>query len=301
MKRINLLFTGALLLSSLFISQANAADDAQAIIDELQALTEKSRQERAADRWLQNALEDLVAKYNYPWQNSLLTDNFSDGDYSKGVSWQVESGDFWIDRRLGLRSRVEAVEKSEQAPAEETQRSDKEELGRALLGAFLQEALGPQEQAQNQQQPATEMVTTPAGIRTKLSIPTTFAVESIFSQNNRPGSDGHFEWIVMQDEVANNAYKLVVMTGTKPVLEVVRIRGGRESYIESKSVASLNDSGEHSISWRQKADGAIDVFLDGKQVIKASDRPFRYGFNYLGMVNRLGDFSVSGIEVLGGQ
>ena len=45
----------------------------------------------------------------------------------------------------------------------------------------------------------------------------------------------------------------------------------------------------------------IEVFLDGEQVINASDRAFKYGFKYLAMSNQSGDFSVSAIEVLGGR
>ena len=105
----------------------------------------------------------------------------------------------------------------------------------------------------------------------------------------------------MQDLQANNAYKLVVSTGQKAMMDVVRIRGGRESYIETVEIPGINDGGEHTLSWRQKSDGAIEVFLDGLSVIKTSDRAFKYGFKYLAMSNQAGDFSVSAIEVLGGR
>ena len=281
-----------------------AEDDIQVLVDEIQALAEKSRQERAADRWLQLALEDLVAKYNFPWKNSLLSDDFSDGDYTSGVQWQVDSGEFWIDRRLGLRSQaVETREAVRQQPTQNQQNRSNEDIGRALIGAFLQDALGPQNQSQPSQPQETESraVKTVSAIRTSVAIPTTFAVEAIFSQNNRPGESGHYEWVVMQDLQANNAYKLVVTSGQKGMMDVVRIRSGRESYIESVEIPGINDGGEHTLSWRQKSDGAIEVFMDGNQVIKASDRPFKHGFKYLAMSNQAGDFSVSAIEVLGGR
>lgn len=300
MKKLINIILSIIVLSSITLTEVNASDDVQAIVDELQALANKSRQERAADRWLQNALEDLVAKYNYPWKTSLLLDDFSDGDYHKGTDWQVGSGDFWVDRRLGLRSRVEPKEVSKQQSEKSSKQTQQEDLGTVLLGAVLEKALSTNENKQSQQTtPEVQLVTTPASIRTKLAIPITFAVESSFSQNNPPNAEGRFEWLVMQGESTENAYKVIVSTGTNPSLELLRTRNGQVSHLETNTIPNLNDSEEHKLSWRQKSDGAIDVFLDGKQVIKTIDRPFRYGYDYLGLINRIGDFSISSIEVFG--
>ena len=284
-------------LPTVLLAQEN---DVQALVDELQALAEKSRQQRAADRWLQNAMDDLVAKYNFPWQNSLFTEDFSDGDYNSNPTWQVSSGEFWVDRRLGLRSQVKEQVKSSTAPQAQ-QPSQEQDLGKALLGAFLQEALGPSKSQDKQaaQPRQTEMAA--ASIRTTVNIPTTFAVETVFSQNNRPGVTGQFEWIVMQDEQASNAYRVMITSGNKGMVDVIRTRSGRDSYVDTVQVPELKKGGEHVLSWRQTGQGDIEIFLDGTSVMKTTDKPFRYGFKYLGMVNRSGDFSVSGIEVLGGR
>lgn len=302
MKLNNVRISAALLAVLLILPLVSWAqdNDLQTLVDELQTLTEKSRQERAADRWLQNAMEDLVAKYNFPWRSSLFSDDFSDGDYTSSPVWQVSTGQFWVDRRLGLRSQVNG----HTAKVEDTspqQRAPEKDLGRALLGALLQEALGPEKSqtdtTSRKQNPKSEA----ASIRTSVNIPTTFAVESVFSQNNRPGEEGQFAWIVMQDEHANNAYKVVVSSGGKAVLDVIRTRSGRDSYIQSVEVPTLNDGGEHALSWRQTAQGDIEIYLDAVSVVKTRDKAFRYGFKYLGMVNRVGDFSISGIEILGGK
>ncbi|PIE48170.1 MAG: hypothetical protein CSA42_00300 [Gammaproteobacteria bacterium] len=84
-------------------------------------------------------------------------------------------------------------------------------------------------------------------------------------------------------------------------LDIIRISKGRQSYIDSAELPKLNKSGEYRLSWRQKSDGDIDILIDNEQVIKTSHQAFRYGFKYLGMVNRSGDFSIASIEVLGGR
>lgn len=297
---VSLLF--CLFASSNALFAADSETDLQTLVDEIQALAEKSRKERAADRWLQIALEDLVDKYNFPWKESLFSDDFSDGDYRKDPAWNVSTGEFWVDRRLGLRSEVVSREIPERRQQEPAQRQSNEDIGKALIGALLQDALGGRNQQQREPEPVRSRTETiPASIRTAVAIPTTFAVEAIFSQNNRPGESGQFEWIVMQDQQAANAYKVIVSTGTKPVLEVVRVRSGRDSFLESVEVPGIDDGGEHALSWRQTGRGEISVFLDGEEVVKVSDRPFRHGFKFLGMINRGGDFSISGIEVLGGR
>lgn len=294
------LFVFAFMSSAVFAADSDA--DLQTLVDEIQALAEKSRKERAADRWLQIALEDLVDKYNFPWKDSLFSDDFSDGDYRNDPSWSVSTGEFWIDRRLGLRSEVVSREIPERRQQEPARRQSNEDIGKALIGALLQDALGGRKQQQREAEPEhSRTETIPASIRTAVAIPTTFAVEAIFSQNNRPGESGQFEWIVMQDQQASNAYKVVISTGSKPMLEVIRVRSGRDSFLETVDVPGIDDGGEHTLSWRQTGTGEINVFLDGEEVVKVSDRPFRHGFKYLGMINRGGDFSVSGIEVLGGR
>ena len=63
-----------------------AGDDPQAqIVEDLRQLAQEARQRNAADRWLQRALDDLVARYDNPWQQPILFEDFGDGDYDFGV------------------------------------------------------------------------------------------------------------------------------------------------------------------------------------------------------------------------
>lgn len=82
------------------------ADRLQKLIDELRPLIERSRRTRVADPLFLDDLEAVLARYETPWTVPLLFDDFRDGDYTRDPAWTVHSGAFFIDRRLGLRSRV---------------------------------------------------------------------------------------------------------------------------------------------------------------------------------------------------
>ena len=114
-----------ILLSLPLTAQASDSEKLQAMVDELRALTDKARNQRAADRWLINSMDDLAARYDWPWRRKLLMEDFSDGNYNRNPAWQVISGQFWVDRRLGLRSQVTAS-------SVDTQQSKKERKQKLL-------------------------------------------------------------------------------------------------------------------------------------------------------------------------
>ncbi len=113
------------------------------LIQELKTLTSKAKQQNAADRWLQRALESLVAKYDNPWTRILLEEDFSDGDYTQGPSWQVVGGRFRVDATLGLISRVQnSTGQTQPSTTTAPTSTNNDDLTSALLGALLQGALG---------------------------------------------------------------------------------------------------------------------------------------------------------------
>ena len=130
-------------------------EDVQAVVDRLQEITKRARQERAADRWLLRDLEDLIDKYAWPWRTELLYEDFSDGDYTNEPHWEPASGEFWVDASLGLRSRVHRAQSSYTEP-QKKEKSKKQDLGSALLGALLDEALRPQDSNKRKTEPQTQ-------------------------------------------------------------------------------------------------------------------------------------------------
>jgi hypothetical protein len=275
------------------IASETENESLQKLVDQLKTVTEKSRQQRAADRWLQSALEDLVARYEWPWRQQILSEDFSDGNYSENPSWQVTSGQFWVDGRLGLRSRTQAPQQQESAAREE-----QPDLGKALLGALIKEAFrenGRQEQPQRMEKDE------PAGIHLASSIPNVFAARFEFSAHNRPGENGQLSFALSQDDPATSGYEMILYTGERPTLELISRRSGRTAIIGSAALEGIDDGQSHSIDWRRDPKGDILVLVDDNKLIETRDHSFRYPFKYLGITNTQGDFAVASISIHGGD
>ncbi len=277
-----------------------AGEDAelQSMVDELRGITEKARQQRAADRWLLTAMEDLVAKYDWPWRDELISEDFSDGDFSQDPAWQTVSGEFWLDRRLGLRSRTPIRETRQEQPAEEPKK-EKQDIGKALLGALLKEALGPEKEKEQQQ--SSQQPSGPAEIQLPQQIPSVFAAEMEISVHNRPAEEGQYEFGLYQDSQGGSGYRLVLFTGDRPALEVLSIRSGRTMVLDNVTIDDLGDGESHTLGWRRDPTGRMEVFVDGTSVSSVRDNSFRYPFKQFNLTNKGGDMALQSLSLQGGS
>ncbi|MES9963112.1 MAG: hypothetical protein ABW116_06205 [Candidatus Sedimenticola sp. 20ELBAFRAG] len=281
---------------------AQEAQELQTLVDDLKTLTGKAREQRAADRWLLNAMEDLVAKYDWPWRDTLASDDFSDGDFNQDPQWQVISGEFWVDGRLGLRSQSLSEPSQPEAPREQP-REEKQDLGRALLGALLKEAI-----REKRPEPAPEPAASPepqrggpAEIHLPMQIPGVFAVQVDFSVHNRPSEDGQIEFGLYQNQDGSSGYRLTIFTGQRPMLELLSIRSGRRMVIDTVDIADLSDGQSHQLEWRRAGSGQIEILLDGSKLSGTRDNSFRYPFKRFAVANQAGDFAVQALTLYGGQ
>ena len=89
-------------------TEADGGGALDALARELEALIDEAESARAADpRFLQD-LRDMIAAHvaEAEPREALIRDDFSDGDYTDDPGWEVVSGDFSVDRRLGLRTTI---------------------------------------------------------------------------------------------------------------------------------------------------------------------------------------------------
>jgi len=272
--------------------------DLQGLVDELRTLAEKSRDQRAADRWLQQALEDLVARYDWPWRNELLFESFSDGNYTEDPPWKAVSGRFWVDNTLGLRSRVEPPRKAEpEAPTRDSDSQDN--LGRAILGALMKEAFKDEQSRESPRHSEREAPETgPAIIRLSQPITNAFLLEMSFSMHNEPGVEGEFEIALLQNEAGDYGYRLGI--GEPGVVDLYRLRrGSRELVSSSKTETGPGDGKAHDLVWRQAKNGQVEVFLDGSPILNLRDNAFQDGYNWLELTNQAGELAVRQVRILG--
>lgn len=297
MKIISLFAAITLLAATTTTQAASNNEELQTLVDQLKELTQKARQQRAADRWLLNAMEDLSTKYDWPWRDELVYEDFSDGDFKQNPQWQTISGEFWVDGRLGLRSRTEAAQPRQQ---EQPQRQEKQDLGKALLGALLQEALKTDKEEQEPSRETTQRGG-PAEIHLPQTVPSIFSVQTEFSMHNAPSEQGHIEFGLYQNPEGSSGYRLVIYTGQRPMMELLSLRSGRTMVIDSIDLQEFNNGQTYELAWRRNPQGQIAILLNGEQLSQTRDQSFRYPFKRFAIKNVAGDLAVQNISIHGGR
>jgi len=281
-------------------AQADRSErDLNQLLDELRDLTDKARKERAADRWLQRDLEALVANYDNPWRKEILFEDFRDGNYNQNPSWQVLSGDFYVEYGKGL---VTSTIADQPQPAQTSQSqqdtSPEAALSDMLVGAALDSLLGPSKKKQQQPSPAPR-ASGPSEIRVPAMITNSFSIETSFTLRDRRDSS-RVEFAVLQGDSARYGYRLILTSGDRPVIELERIRNGRVSIVDGVRLEQLiADGNRHDLLWQQATDGSIKIEIDGKPTLNMNDRAFRddYQWFQLGLIS--GDLVMHRLEIKG--
>ncbi len=85
-----------------------SGDPIQGLVSELRSELDRAEKERLIDPWFLRDLRRLLDSYDWPWQNRILSDDFSGRGPGPDAPWQVTAGEFLIDWRYGLRSVIEA-------------------------------------------------------------------------------------------------------------------------------------------------------------------------------------------------
>ena len=298
---------------------AEAADPAalETLARELEALIDQAEDARAADpRFLQD-LRNLIATHvadSRP-RTALIRDDFSDGDYTDDPRWEVVSGNFSIDRRLGLRTTIplsgadtetmrlnldtlkdkgdELLEKGE-----ELLDKGKDTIGDLLSGEKKLDDLfgGDDEDEKEDTGPAG---TEPAEIVLEADIPNAFALE-LELMSGITHKDAQFEIDLFQGRAGASGYRLSYLPGSDPGLVLSRFsRRGAEVIGESRDDVNLEDGRSHTVALVRDGDGTMTAFVDGEELIRVKSSALDDPFGGLSLVNSGGDYAVRSIAVYG--
>ncbi len=265
-----------------------AATDAEArlkdLIARLNKMIDAAEKSRAADPTFLRDLRALANVAASPWNTVVLDDAFADGDFTQNPSWQVLSGDYFIEQGWGLRNRI--LSNADQVqPSSSDSNNSGEDLAKVLLGNILRRATG----VENQTGPVENMIVTrvPISNAFRLSAEISSWVEN-----------GHLEIGVFQGGAARIGYRLLYVGGKG--LQLHRVGNSGSSVIESATKAlTLEDKKYHAIVWSRGTDGKMTVTVDGETVISTVDRGFSDPFDGVRISNKTGDFIIKRITATG--
>lgn len=267
-------------------STAPANSDATTLADKLNALVDKAEKAKAADPVFLRDLRALANSYSAPSLKIVFSDDFKDGEYTQNPTWQVISGNYFIESGWGLRNKIIQQNQPTQSSG---QTNTGEDLAVALLGSILQQATGAQRQA------------APAPVSSENLIASSVQISNAFILKMDISSwiaGGHFEAGVFQGSAAKTGYRVVYQSGQP--LQIVKVGGkGRTLVSQSSSLLTLEDKKFHSINWSRNASGEMVVSADGQELIRVVDKSFSDAFDGVRISDQGGDFIVKKITVSG--
>ncbi len=259
------------------------------LIERLNSMVDEAEKARAADPRFLRDLRDLARGYERPWRNLVLADDFGDGDFTGNPRWTVTTGRYLVQRGWGLRSIVDAG-----LAAPEQKHLSGKEAAVNIFGQILQQAIDPNRAAG---QSTAGGGVNAAAIQTGFRLSNAFAIEMDLSSWKPQGrlEIGPYQGAPEGGGWAAG-YVLVYTPGG--IWELLRVSARGSSVIDSRSAQmSLEDKKTHRIEWTRHDDGRMTVSIDGREILKVTDRGVRTPFDGFRMVNRGGDYILKSIRI----
>ena len=299
-------------------AEAEGTDALDALARELEALINDAEKARAADpRFLQD-LRDMIAAHvaEAAPREALIRDDFSDGDYTDDPSWEVVSGEFSVEGRLGLRTTIplSGADTETMRISLDTIMETKDELldrGGALLDKgkdTVTDLLSGEktfgdlldgdddEEAKEDTGPSGPE---PAVIVLDADIPNAFALE-VEMMSGIAHRDAQFEVDLFQGRGGASGYRLSYMAGDDPGLTLSRFsRRGAEVIGEHDDALALEDGQSHTLALVREGDGTMIATVDGTELIRVKSSALDDPFDGLSLVNGGGDYAIRSIAVYG--
>lgn len=271
-------------------AMASPNEQTQEVIDRLEEIVQKGEEERRADSQFLAELHDLIRRYDWPWQDRVFQDDFQDGDFSRNPVWTVASGEFWVDSSNRLVNRFIPPETESQSSAD----VQEEDTGTRIIKGIFSEILKEREEKSSRPKgPEKAEIHSSASINNAFSMDIEVLVRSV-------GTEARIEIGPFQGRSRDMGYRLFVVGGSKPSLELARKTSRGSSIIEiSETVETLSDGRSHFIQWQRHPDGNMIVAIDGNIKIRTKDQTFQREFEGISIINHSGEIAINSINIFG--
>jgi hypothetical protein len=275
-------------------SERAAMEDSRTLelVDRLKEIIQKAEKSRNVNAATLNQLRDLVNRYDRPWRVKLLFDDFSDGDYTFNPAWSVGRGEFRVVRGSGLRSIVSPQSSLPLSPPESQNKGEVSSID--IIGGILKGIADP----------PNIMSQFRAGLPTaEISIPVVignaFAISVRLISRDRNQDGARLEFGPFRGSDRYWGYRLAYNPGQRPSFEILRLFPGRSTIVQKLDAAiDLEDGNAHSLEWQRDREGHMQVFLDGREILRTIDRGTDF-FDGFTILNGGGDYTFERIEVFG--
>ncbi len=265
------------------------------MLGELGKLIDEAERARAADPRFITDLRDLARRYSWPWRRRVAFDDFADGNLSAGPAWRIVSGEFGVSAQAGLDTRFVPAAPAP-APVSQLSERDDRDVGKVLLRGLLQQFAKPRRQEPARPAPAPAPAG-PSEIRLPAAIPNAFAVR--LALGSATVGDGRIEFGVAQGG-RGLGYRLAYNPGARRSLELLRVGSRGSAVIDSVRLgAGLEDGKPHTVLLTRNSAGELAASIDGKEIIRITDRGFRDPFDAFVLVNRGGEYTLRSVAIYG--
>jgi len=259
------------------------------LVGELEAAVDRADRQRLAAPQFLDELRALVRRYERsrataaPPATRMLVDRFTDGEFTSNPAWRVARGNFWVNSRAELRTRVAVT-----APPPATRKSGKEELPLAILGAILNQGAPRPRRNPGRSERAAE-------IYLPYRIAGTFDIRLTLRSAAR---GGRLRFGVYRGSDRRAGYDLVDRSGAGNALELVEQRfAGDVVLARHPGRLELDDGRAHRLRWQRDRDGKQTVSMDGVFLLQARDGGGGGGFDGIRIVNAGGDYAFGEVRV----
>lgn len=204
--------------------------------------------------------------------DTLLSDNFNDGNYTSNPQWRIATGEFSV-RNGGLTSRMD-----------QSRTDTVQGTGMELLGSVLERELGIRLPSQGGVDAA----------QTAVSMSNDFRITAELSGRDFAG--GQINIGPYRGNQLGHGYRLAYIEDNGGLLALLRITNDNQVVLDSTSLSLSNDE-TVSLDWERQSNGLMTVSANGNVVLQSRDNGVSGGFDGFSLINAGGEWTLHSVTV----